>query len=438
MRNQVATPLLTGPTLLAGENPSWIETCLAALDKLPEDHAKAMATGSAPKASTVTIDNDDGFWPDSDSWMAYYRPYVVKDGILHIPVKGVLVNGLSYAIGEWATGYPYIRRALARGLADMQVRGIALVLNTPGGDVSGNFELVDRIYEARGEKPIRAFATDHAYSAGYSIASAASKITMVRTGGVGSIGVVTWHADYSGMMEKLGVKLTPIFAGKHKVDGNQYQALPEAVKDRIQDRIDSIYAIFVSAVARNRGISEEAVRKTEALTFGVAEAVKLGLADAVGSFDDAVAAFASELSDQPGGYTMSTNADDNAAALTAATDAARAEGKKEGASAERARIASILGSDQAKTRVAASVNIALNTDLTAEQAVNLLGTLPEEKTEAAPAAPAASGKTPFETAMEHGNPNLGAGGGDATDGKEKSSADQILADYAAVGGTIVK
>lgn len=435
MRNQVTTPLLSGPTLLSGENPSWIESCLVALDNLPAEHAEAMRS-SAPEVrqSTVYIDNDDGFWPSDDSWMATYRPYVVKDGVLHIPVKGVLVNGLAYALGEWATGYPYIRRALARGLADPAVRGIALVLNTPGGDVSGNFELVDRIYESRSIKPIQSFAADHAYSAGYSIGSAASKLTMVRTGGVGSIGVVTWHMDVSKRMEELGVKMTPIFAGQHKVDGNPYQALPEAVKDRIQDRINSIYAIFVAAVARNRGISEEAVRETEALTYGAEEAVKLGLADAVGSFDDAVAAFASELSDQPGGYTMSTNADDTAA-VTAAANAAKSDGLKEGASAERARIKAILCSDQAKTRVAASVNIALNTDLNAEQAVALLETLPEDKVEAPEADAAAAAKTPFETAMENGNPNLGPGAG-AGDDKATDPVAQIMGDYAAAGGVI--
>ena len=425
MRNQVTNPLLAGPTLLAGDNPSWIENCLSALDRLPAEHAEGMR---------VATDNDDDFWPEDGSWMSMYRPYVVKDGVLHIPVKGVLVNGLSYAIGEYATGYPYIRRALARGLADPAVRGIALVCNTPGGDVSGNFELADRIFEARGKKPIRAFATDFAYSAGYSIASSAASLTMVRTGGVGSIGVVTWHMDVSKAMEERGVKMTPIFAGKHKIDGNPYEPLPAAVKDRIQERIDYIRGIFVSAVARNRGLSEEAVRQTEALTYGAEEAVKLGLADAVGSFDDAVAAFASELSDQSGGYTMSSNADENAA-VTAAAEAAKSEGMKEGASAERARIKGILCCDQAKNRVAASVNLALNTDLSAEQAQALLDTLPEDKAEA-PAAPAeaAAGKTPFEAAMEQGNPGIGAGASAGGDDKAKSPADQILADYRAATG----
>ena len=435
MRDLATTPLLAGPTLLAGENPSWVESCLSALDKLPAEHASTMRA-AAMSAEHASMEDDDKFWPSAESWMAAYRPYVVKDGILQIPVKGVLVNGLSFAIGDYATGYPYIRRALARGLADGNVRGIALVCNTPGGDVSGNFDLCDLIFESRSQKPIRAFATDFAYSAGYSVASSASKITMVRTGGVGSIGVVTWHADYSKMLDERGIRMTPIFAGKHKVDGNPYQALPDEVKARIQERIDDIYGIFVSAVARNRGLSEDEVRKTEALTFGAEEAVKLGLADAVGSFDDAVAAFASELSDQPGGYTMSTTADDTAA-VTAAATAAKSEGFKEGATAERARIKGILCSDQAKTRVSASVNIALNTDLTIEQAQSLLDSLPEDKAAAPAEQPQATTPTPFEAAMAQGNPNLGAGATTEQAG-EQSAAAQILADYAAAGGTVTK
>ena len=124
-------------------------------------------------AGEVTVDNEDGYWPDSDSWMTYYRPYNVKNGILSIPVQGVLVHGLSYAFGTWATGYTYIRRALSRGLEDPEVRGIAFVINSGGGEVSGNFDLVDFAYAARGRKPTVAFVNEHAYSAAYSIASVA-------------------------------------------------------------------------------------------------------------------------------------------------------------------------------------------------------------------------------------------------------------------------
>ncbi len=69
----------------------------------------------------------------------------------------------------------------------MEVKGIAFVIDSPGGHVAGNFDLVDKIFAARDVKPIRAFAAENAYSAAYSIASAAQSITVARTGGVGSI-----------------------------------------------------------------------------------------------------------------------------------------------------------------------------------------------------------------------------------------------------------
>jgi ClpP class serine protease len=44
-----------------------------------------------------------------------------------------------------------------------------------------------------GEKPIHAILTENAYSAAYAIASAADRISVPRTGGVGSVGVITMH-----------------------------------------------------------------------------------------------------------------------------------------------------------------------------------------------------------------------------------------------------
>lgn len=237
----------------------------------------------------------DDFWPAPGSWLAAYRPYVVKGGILMVPVKGVLLFGVDYAIGDYATGYVYITKALERGLADPNVKGIALIVDSPGGHVAGNFDLADKIFAARGQKPIHAFAAENAYSAAYSIASACKTVTVARTGGVGSIGVVTVHLDISAAIGDAGLKVTFIHYGKHKVDGNTYEALPADVKDRIQARIDGLGELFVSTVARNRAMDAQAVRDTEALTYSADEAITLSLADKVGALDDALADFASYL-----------------------------------------------------------------------------------------------------------------------------------------------
>lgn len=373
--------------------------------KMPERFQAALRVVAAhPRAGELLAGyaaNDDDFWYAADDWRAVLRPYVVRDGILHIPVKGILLHDFPWAFGSWATGYLYIARALARGLADMNVVAIALVCDSYGGELAGCFELVDKIYAARSIKPIRAFSHEFAFSAGYAVASAASKIIVSRTGGVGSIGIVTSHFDVSRAMEDAGYKITFIFSGAHKVDGNSYEPLPADVKARIQQLCDEPYALFCEIVARNRGLDVKAVRATEAECFTAGEAVENGLADAIGPFDEAVAAFNADLSaaDEEGedGMSNPNNAAGpaaSAAAIEAAQAAGRTEGEtagkaagaKEGKEAERQRVAAILGCDEAKGRDKLAQHLAFKTDMSADDAKAMLAAAPKEAA-AAPALP---------------------------------------------------
>ena len=341
------------PSLLGERVEGEVAACLSALAA----HPRAAELMSAAEGLA-----EDGFWPDAGSWLAAYRPYVVRDGVLQIPVKGVLLAELPYALGSYATGYPYIRRAVDRGMADATVRGIAFLCDTPGGEVKGNFDLVDAIFAYRGRKPMRAFAHDRAYSAGYSIASAADRIVVSRTGGVGSIGVVTSHTDASGALEKAGLKITFVHAGKHKVDGNSTGPLDAETKARWQARIDDLMSVFVATVVRNRGLSEEAVRGTQALTFTATAAVENGLADMIGSLDDAVTAFAAELSPQSEDDSMiSQEAHDKAVADARASgvEEGKAAGAAEGSAAAYTRIGAILADAGVKGRESAAIDLAI-------------------------------------------------------------------------------
>lgn len=415
--------------LLPPEMQSRFDACLHALSANPK-----LADMLNERAAA-----DDGFWPSPDDWRAQYRPYIVRDGILQIPVKGVLLHGFSFAVGSWATGYEYIWRAYERGMNDPTVRGIALICDTPGGEAAGCFDLAEKMYALRDQKPVRGFAHESAYSAGYMVISVAPKIIMSRTGGVGSIGVYVLHFDYSKYMERLGVTPTYIDEpqGGFKTDGNPYQPLSEEVQARIRVRIKELYDLFVRAVVRNRGMSDEDVRGTKAATFTASQATSNGLADGIGSLDDAVAAFAADLSYDEGDDEMANEKKDEAAAeQTAALTAAKAEGKAEGHAegkkegmaegqkVERERVTKILTCDAAKTRPAAAQNIALKTDMTPEQAAELLATLPEDgKGDKASAL--------FEAAMDKNNPNLGTE--PAAEG-EKSGSASILADFRAFTG----
>lgn len=412
MSNPFAARFAASPALVSPEKQGVFEACL---------HAIGKALADRPELASAEVMGDD-FWPEEGSWRAAYRPYIVVNSVLQIPIKGVLLHDFPWQMGGWATGYDYIWKAFERGMGDYNVKGIALVIDSPGGEVAGNFDLVDKMFAMRGTKPIRAYASESAYSAAYSIASVADSITVTRTGGVGSIGVVTSHVDYSKAMEDAGVKVTFIYAGEHKVDGNPYQALPDSVKERMQSRIDTLYAVFVSTVARNRSMEEQAVRDTEALTYSAEDAISIGLADAVGSFADAVAAFCEELASCQGDENMSDTPNE------AALESAKAAGIAEGAKAERARVKAIVESDAAKTRAAAAFNIALNTNLSVDEATALLATLPEDKKESAQAESAPTSATsPFEAAMAQGNPELGAGGGASGSQADADPVAEILA-----------
>lgn len=421
--NPILARFQNEPALVDPTGQVWFNACA---------HQAAQALERIETATDKPVMQEDGFWFAADDWRAAYRPYVVVNGVLLIPVKGILLNNFPWSLGAWATGYEYIWRAFERGQRDPEVRGVALVCDTPGGMVAGNFELVDKIHAYPNRKPLAGFAHESAYSAGYSIISTADVVTVSRTGGVGSIGVVTSHVDASKMMDQIGWAITFIFAGKHKVDGNPYEALPDDVKARIQARIDDLYGIFVQTVARNRGMDEQAIRDTEALTFNAPDALSNGLADKIGGFDDALADFSASLDPHEGDETMAdhlTQADIDAAVTTATANhpAEVAAARAEGATAERTRINAILASDAGKARPKAALSAALKTDMTVEQAEAFLADLPAESAQAEEPAAGGVGAAVFGAAMDGTqNPNVSAAEGQGDGGEPVSKAARAM------------
>ena len=412
-------------------NTSYSDLFVSQLEHIALAHSELTGAASQDNAGA---DADGDFWSN----YTWARPYNVQNGVLQIPIRGVMLNKFPYQLGGYATGYDYVRESFKRGINDDEVHSIAMIVDTPGGAVSGCFDLCDEIFDMRGIKPIKAFVSDAAYSAGYALASAADTITVTRSGGTGSVGVVTAHVDVSESMKQMGVVHTFIFAGKHKVDGNPYEKLPNDVKARIQKRIDRVYMEFVNLVARNRNLSQDAVMQTEALDYDAKDSLEVGFADTVGKFDEEIAAFES------GTAKTEISAMTDNTHTAADVDAARTEGLEAGKKAYQDRMNTILNSDEAKTRPQAAQAAVAMDALTGDQAVAFLASLPEEKSEptaaeaaatktaedaaaaealaateatAAAAATAAGTGTPFDTAMNDGTPNVGdnAGGGDVLD-----------------------
>ncbi|MBT0362596.1 S49 family peptidase [Morganella morganii] len=214
------------------------------------------------------------------------RGYDVLEGIAIIPVYGTLVQKLgTLRPYSGMTGYDGIRRVFLTAINDPEVKGICLDIDSPGGEVAGCFDLVDLIYAERGKKPIHAILSENAFSAAYAIASAADKIYVPRTGGVGSVGVIVIHCDWSQRIKDDGLKVSIITYGNRKAESNPYVALSDEAKAAIQHDVDEMGRLFVSTVSRNRGLSETVIRNTQAACYLAAEGVQMGLADVVASPD---------------------------------------------------------------------------------------------------------------------------------------------------------
>jgi ClpP class serine protease len=223
---------------------------------------------------------------------------VTGPGIAVVPILGPLVTR-----GDWLTSllgasdYGEIASAVEAALADPSVRAVLLEIDSPGGEVGGLFDLVDRLVSLReaAQKPLWAVASESALSAAFAIASVADRLYVTRTAEVGSIGVVAIHVEESVADVMAGLKWTLVHAGDRKIDGNAHEPLSDTAFSAIQADVDVLHADLVALVARNRNISPDAVRATEAAIYRGQRGIDAGLADKLGTVDLALVDLARAL-----------------------------------------------------------------------------------------------------------------------------------------------
>jgi signal peptide peptidase SppA len=220
--------------------------------------------------------------------------YAIIDAVALIEISG----GLTYrAYSWWTTSYLDIRDSFRAAIADERVNSVLFLIDSPGGEVAGLFDLVDEIYHARGTKPIIAIVDEAAFSAAYAIASAADEVYLPATAQVGSIGVIAIHVDQSGYDKNWGFRYTAIYAGDRKNDFNPHEPLKADGREVLQTHVNKLYDMLTAVVARNRHMTQAAVIATQSGFYMGAAAVDAGLADGVLSARDIVTRMSSSKGD---------------------------------------------------------------------------------------------------------------------------------------------
>lgn len=296
--------------------------------------------------------------------------YSVQDGVAIIPVSGVLINRYDFlGDGSSYTSYPALAREINRATSDTSIRAIILAVNSPGGNADGILTPSSAIRAAREVKPVTALVGSMAASGGYWLAAQAGEIVLENDfSQVGSIGVYTMHIDASRMLNEAGLTVSVIHSGRNKVDGHPFAPLPPEVRADIQQEVDDLRLMFAREVSAGRPtLTETAALATEARMFAALDpktgrrpAIAAKLADRVATLPTVIASMAtSKPTKISGAVTM------DEAAIRAA---------------ERTRIREITTSAHASGREGQANYLALETSMTAAEAVGLLAASP--KTEA--------------------------------------------------------
>lgn len=368
---------------------------------------------AALKAGRIEVDayhNDDSDQPHENR-----LKYENHNGIGVIHVKGGLA---SEQIPGWSwfadQSYDAFIRCVETAVNDPDITKVLIAFNSPGGTVTGCAEAAAKL-DALSEKKEIWSHCQMADSAAYWLASATNHIIVDPTGEVGSIGVIMTHFDVSKLLEDWGVKVTHIFSGDRKADGTPYQPLSEEASAQFKADMDYLRGLFVQAVSAYRLADELDIHKTQALTYIGAQALSTGLADSTGFFSDVLKEMADSASQQtqtketnmakkPGAKRASspkksisasqteTPADDENEEDSAETQEEEEdegaedqtegdeneeeededEGTDTGASADKARIKTILNSPEAKGRESLAQHLALDTNMSAATAIKTL------------------------------------------------------------------
>ena len=215
----------------------------------------------------------------------------VKGKVVTVPLYGYI----SHKASIWsALGFETSSETFAGWLEDLaanaDVGAIVIDVDSPGGTAAGLSGVTDKIYSLRGKKPIIAVASDLMASAAYFLGSAADEIVADPDSLTGSIGTIGVHVDWSAALEKAGLKVTMIYAGKYKSEGNPYEPLTDEAKEDWQNMVNQYSETFIAAVARNRSITETRVREEfgQGRIFKAAKAKSVGMVDRIATLEQVV------------------------------------------------------------------------------------------------------------------------------------------------------
>ena len=277
--NQIADNMFFGTATKAVENKLIDKTCYK--DEVAQDLKKLV-----------------GLAEDKDlniTGLSEYRKAVkaetnsAKDEIAVVYAVGQITGGKS---GNDVMGSETMVKLIKDAYTSENVKAIVLRVNSPGGDGTASDIIWNEIEQAKkAGKVVVTYMGEYADSGGYYISCNSNYIIAQPNTLTGSIGVFGMVPSFQrALKNKLGVTIDGVTTNKHSDAGGALRPLNAEELEVYQNFIDEFYGIFTQRVADGRGMEQSAVDEIgQGRVWAGADALRIGLVDALGNMDDAIA-----------------------------------------------------------------------------------------------------------------------------------------------------
>ncbi len=165
-----------------------------------------------------------------------------------------------------------------------------LTIESPGGTTAGSEVLFDELRRLAAKKPVVAVVGTMAASGAYIAALGADRIFAKGNSIVGSIGVLIEFPNFSGLLDKIGVKLEAIKSSPLKATPNPMEPTSEATRAAMAALVADSFDWFKSLVKDRRHLSDDELAQVDdGRVFTGRQGVPLKLVDAIGGEREAIA-----------------------------------------------------------------------------------------------------------------------------------------------------
>lgn len=206
---------------------------------------------------------------------------VKEDSVLCLSIKGVIT-------GETAQDFMKKVRDYA---GNVKIKGLLVRLDSPGGTVGASQEINSTIKNVRTfyKKPVVVSAGDTMASGGVLSAMSADQIFVNPGTLFGSIGVIGEFVNLEELAQFAKIDVYHIKAGEFKDSGNSFRKMTLRERELFENMMETVHRQFKQVIVEGRGLKPQFVETvSDGRIFTGAEAVKLGLADKLGSYNEAV------------------------------------------------------------------------------------------------------------------------------------------------------